>query len=85
MTATRYSAPISSILVMTVLAPRTSPSRNPRTAISSRWLPEKGPCSRALLLSTCTSGSSSNEGKKGGRRPSAALPSVGVMPTTDPE
>jgi hypothetical protein len=66
MTATRYSAPPSSTLVMTVLAPRTSPSRNPRTAISSRWLLEKGPCSRTLLSTTCTSGPSLNEGKKGG-------------------
>jgi len=36
MTATRYNVPPSSTLVMTVLVPRTSPSRNPCTARSSR-------------------------------------------------
>src|SRR5215203_346050 len=38
MTATRYNAPPSSTLVITVLVPRTSPSRNPYTALSSRQL-----------------------------------------------
>jgi hypothetical protein len=85
MTATRYSAPPSSILVMTVLAPRTSPSRNPRTAISSRWLPEKGAFIPRPTLDNVQLRTFLNEGKKGGRRWGAALPSVGVMPTTDPE
>ena len=38
MTATRYNVPPSSTLLMTVLVPRTSPSRNPCTARSSRQL-----------------------------------------------
>src|SRR5215203_4903720 len=38
MTATRYNVPPSSTLVITVLVPRTSPSRNPCTALSSRQL-----------------------------------------------
>jgi hypothetical protein len=38
MTATRYNVPPSSTLVITVLVPRTSPSRNPCTARSSRQL-----------------------------------------------
>jgi hypothetical protein len=46
MTATRYNVPPSSTLVMTVLVPRTSPSRNPCTARSSRqlfWCTERTP------------------------------------------
>jgi hypothetical protein len=38
MTATRYNVPPSSTLVITVLVPRTSPSRNPCTVRSSRQL-----------------------------------------------
>jgi hypothetical protein len=69
MTAIRYSAPPSSTLDMTVLAPRTTPSRNPRTAISSHRLPENGVFTpRPLLSRTYILGPSSNEGKKGGRR-----------------
>src|SRR5215203_1833459 len=51
MTATRYNAPPSSTLVMTVLVPRTSPSRNLCTARSSRgsfWVTERTPNVRPL-------------------------------------
>jgi hypothetical protein len=79
MTAAKYSAPPSSTLVTTVLVPRTSPSRNPRTVTSSVCFRSTKPTPRVRLPpKTFTSDPSSSKGSKGGRSEGAVLPSGGV-------
>src|SRR3712207_5150917 len=74
MTAAKYSAPPSSTLVTTVLVPRTSPSRNPRTATSSVRFRSMKPTPRVRMPpKPFTSGPSSSASPEGrterGRRP----------------